>query len=191
MVGGLFSNSVWDARAYSLTGIPTPQPDYYNVHLLGTFGGPVKLPRLQNRMNVFVGFQRLADDNALTQPGLMPTALERSGNFSQSRDASGGPLQITDPLTGLPFPGNTIPRDRISPQASSLLGYYPQPTRVSDGQYNYERQILSVLRQESVQSRLTQNINQRNQVFGNVSYQRTTTDANNLFGFVDENASSA
>jgi trimeric autotransporter adhesin len=191
MIGGLFSNSMWDSRAYPITGIQTPRPDYYNVHLLGTFGGPVKVPRLQNRLNVFVGFQRLADDNVLTQPGLLPTGLERSGDFSQSRDASGRPIQIIDPLTGLPFPGNTIPRDRISPQASSLLGYYPQPTRESDGQYNYERPILSVLRQESVQSRLTQNINQRNQVFGNVSYQRTTTDANNLFGFVDENASSA
>ncbi|HWV94641.1 MAG TPA: carboxypeptidase regulatory-like domain-containing protein [Vicinamibacterales bacterium] len=191
MIGSLFSNSAWDARPYPLTGIQTPRPDYYNVHLLGTFGGPVKLPRLQNRLNVFVGFQRLADDNALTQPGLMPTPLERSGNFSQSRDASGRPVQIIDPLTGLPFPGNTIPHDRISPQASSLLGYYPQPTRESNDRYNYEVPILSVMRQDSLQSRLTQNINQRNQVFGNVSYQRTTSNANNLFGFEDENGSSA
>ncbi len=191
MVGGLFSNSVWDASPYSLTGIPTPRPDYYNVHVLGTFGGPITVPRLQNRMNVFVGFQRTADDNGVTRPGLMPTALERSGNFSQSRDASGRPIQIIDPLTGLPFPGNTIPGARISPQASSLLGYYPQPTRESDGRYNYEVPILSAMRQESLQARLTQNINQRNQVFGNVSYQQTSTDANNLFGFEDENASSA
>jgi len=191
MVGGLFSNSVWDASPYSLTGIPTPRPDYYNVHLLGTFGGPIKIPRLQNRMNVFVGFQRVADDNAITQPALMPTALERSGNFSQSRDASGRPIRVTDPRTGLPFPGNTIPNDRISPQATALLGYYPQPTRGSDGLYNYEVPILSVMRQESLQSRITQNINQRNQVFGTASYQRTATDANNVFGFEDENASSA
>jgi hypothetical protein len=191
MIGSLFSNSIWDARPYSLTGTPTPRPDYYNIHLLGTFGGPVKVPRLQNRLNVFVGFQRLADDTAVTQPGLMPTALERSGNFSQSRDGFGNAVRIKDPITGLPFTDNTIPRERISPQASSLLGYYPQPTRESDGRYNYEVPILSVMRQESLQSRLTQNVNQRNQVFGNVSYQRTTTDANTLFGFEDQNRSSA
>ena len=69
MIGGLFSNSMWDARSHSLTGAPVPKPDYYNVHLLSTFGGPVKVPRLQNRLNVFVGFQRVADDNAITQPG--------------------------------------------------------------------------------------------------------------------------
>jgi len=191
MIGGLFSNSMWDARSHSLTGAPVPKPDYYNVHLLSTFGGPVKVPRLQNRLNVFVGFQRVADDNAITQPGLMPTALERSGNFSQSHDANGNPIQIKDPVTGLPFAGNTIPRERISPQAASLLGYYPQATRESDGRYNYEMPILSVLRQESLQSRLTQNVNQRNQIFGNVSYQRTTTDANTLFGFEDQNRASA
>ncbi len=191
MIGGLFSNSFWDARSYSLTGVPTPRPDYYNVHLLGTFGGPVKVPRLQNRLNVFVGFQRVADDNAVTQPGLMPTALERSGDFSQSRDTSGRPIQIVDPLTGLPFPGNVIPRDRISPQAAALLGYYPQPTRESDGRYNYEVPLLNVLRQDSFQSRLTQNVNQQNQVFGNLSYQRTVTDSTTLFDFEDENNSSA
>ena len=191
MIGGLFSNSVWDASPYSLTGIPTPRPDYYNVHLLGTFGGPIKVPRLQNRLNVFLGFQRVSDDNARTQPALMPTALERSGDFSRTRDASGRPVQIVDPITGLPFPGNVIPRDRISPQASSLLGYYPQPTRENDGQYNYEVPLLNVMRQDSFQSRLTQNVNNRNQVFGNLSYQRTVTDAATLFGFEDENNSSA
>ena len=191
MVGGLFSNSFWDARPYSLTGTPTPRPDYYNVHLLGTFGGPVKVSRLQNRLNLFVGVQRVADDTVVTQPGLMPTARERSGDLSHSLGVSGRPAPIVDPLTGLPFPGNVIPRDRISPQASSLLGYYPQPTRESDGRYNYEVPILSVMRQESMQTRLTQNVNPRNQVFGNVSYQRTTTDSNTLFGFEDQNRSSA
>ena len=177
MIGGLFSNSTWDARPYSLTGTPTPRPDYYNVHLLGTFGGPVKVPGLRNRLNLFTGFQRLSDDTAVTEPALMPTALERSGNFSQSRDAQGRPIQIVDPVSGLPFAGNTIPRERLSPEAAALLGYYPQPTRESDGRYNYEIPLLTVLRQDSFQSRLTQNVNQRNQIFGNVSYQRTTTDS--------------
>ena len=190
-IGGLFSNSVWDARPFSLTGVPVPRPDYYNVHLLGTFGGPVKVPRLQNRLNVFVGFQRVADDTAVTQPALMPTALERSGNFSHSRNALGNAIQITDPLTGRPFTGNVIPPERISPQAAALLGYYPQPTRADDGSYNYEVPLVTVMRQDNFQSRLTQIVNQRNQVFGNVSYQGSTTESTTLFGFEDENRASA
>jgi hypothetical protein len=190
-IGGLFSNSIWDASPYTLTGLRVPKPDYYNLHLLGTFGGPVKVPRLQNRLNVFVGFQRVADDTAVTQPALMPTALERSGNFSQSRNALGSAIQITDPLTGRPFAGNVIPSERISPQAAALLGYYPQATRPIDSRYNYEVPLLTTLRQENFQSRLTQNINQRNQVFGNVSYQGSTADSTTLFGFEDENRTSA
>ena len=41
---------------------------------------------------------------ATTQPGVMPTALERGGDFSQSDDASGQSVQIIDPATGSRFP---------------------------------------------------------------------------------------
>jgi len=190
MVGGLFANSAWDARPFSLTGLSTPRPDYQNVHMLATFGGPIKLPGLRNRLNVFVGFQHVADDNAVTQAALMPTERERAGDFSQSRDLFGRSLQILDPATGLPFQDNKIPQDRISPQAASLLRYYPTPDGSSARRYNYETPILSVVRQDSVQSRLTQILNNRNQIFGTVSYQRTTTDSSTLFGFEDQNLAS-
>jgi hypothetical protein len=191
MLGALTSNSFWDARPYSMTGVHTPRPDYRNIHMLGTFGGPIKIPRVQNRLNVFVGYQGVNDDNAVTQAALMPTPLERAGNLSLTRDSNGRPVQVVDPVTGLPFSGNVIPRDRISPQAAALLGYYPVATRETEGRYNYEAPILTATRQDSVQSRLTQVVNQRNQIFGNVSYQRTTTDATALFGFEDRNLSSA
>ena len=57
----------------------------------------------------------------------MPTLLERGGDFSQAANAPGQPIQIVDPATGQPFAGNVIPSARISPQAASLLGYYPLP----------------------------------------------------------------
>ena len=40
-------------------------------------------------------------------------------------------------------------------------------------------------------SRASRRTSIRNQIFGNVSYQRTTTDANTLFGFEDQNRASA
>jgi len=174
-----------------MTGVQTPRPDYRNIHMLGTFGGPVKLPGVQNRLNVFVGYQGVNDDNAVAQAALMPTPLERAGNLSLTRDNYGRPVQVVDPVTGLPFPGNVIPRDRISPQAAALLDYYPVATRDTEGRYNYEASILTATRQDSVQSRLTQVVNQRNQLFGTFSYQRTTTDATTLFAFEDRNLSSA
>jgi hypothetical protein len=166
--------------------IPAPKPSYNNMQVLGTFGGPVKLPGVtQNRPNLFIGYQRLADHTATTQSALVPTPLERIGDFSQSVDAFGRPVQIIDPATGGPFAGNVIPRDRISQQAAALLNYYPQPNIDAAGRYNYQTPILVGTHQDSVQSRITQTLSGRTQLFGNVGYQRTTTDTTSLFGFDD------
>ncbi len=48
----------------------------------------------------------------------LPTAAERAGQFTH---------QIIDPATGLPFPGNLIPQNRISPIARYYLNFLPLP----------------------------------------------------------------
>src|SRR4029079_5307209 len=155
--------------------------------------GPLRIPKLlkRNGPQLFISYQGNNDDTTTTQAGRMPTALERAGDFSQTRDILGRPVQITDPTTGVPFAGGVIPRDRISPQAASLLGYYPQPTFASPTGNNYQAPILTALRMDSVTSRVTQIVNQRNQVLGTAAYQRTTTDLRSLFGFEDETSASA
>ena len=183
------NTSAWDARPFD-----TPQtPSYNNLHFQGMFQGPLRIPKLLQRNNapqLFVAYQGSNDDNATSQFGRVPTALERAGDFSQSLDSLGRPVQIVDPRTGLPFAGNAIPRDRISPQAAALLGYYPQPTVDSAGR-NYQAPIISATRTDGGQTRITQVVNQRNQVLGTAQYQRTTGTTRSLFGFEDENESSA
>ena len=143
-------------------------PDYNNLHFVGMFQGPLRIPRLlPNRgPNLFLGYQRTNDDRATTASQRMPTTRERNGDFSQTVDGLGRPITVTDPSTGQPFPNNTIPRDRISPEAAALLDYYPRPTVDSPERFNYQAPILSAIRQDSFQSRVTQNVNQRNQIFG-------------------------
>jgi hypothetical protein len=189
-MGVTASSSAWDARPPSFTGQQTSVPNYNNVHLIGMFQGPLRIPRLlRNGPNLFLGYQRTSDDNATSQGQRMPTALERSGNFSQTVDALGRPVTVIDPTTGQPFANNTIPSNRISPQAASLLGYYPQPTVDSPQRFNYQAPILSVVRQDSLQSRLTHVVNQRNQIFATGSYARITNDGTTLFGFNDRTQS--
>jgi hypothetical protein len=180
-----FGNSSWDARPYSLTGQQTAQPSYSDSQILGTFGGPLRLPRFANRSNFFVGYQRSSDTSTTTQSALMPTNLERGGDFSQTRNALGQPVQIVDPLTGLPFPGNAIPSERISPQAAALLAYYPLPDSDGSGQFNFQAPIVTGVRQDSVQTRLIQPVDGRNQVSATVAWQQTATDTRTLFGFDD------
>lgn len=176
-------NSAWDARSYSLTGDRPAKPSYTDAQVLGTFQGPFRIPGVRNQLNVFVGYQGTNDHNTITQSSRMPTALERAGDFSQSFTAAGTPVTIVDPRTGLPFPGNRVPADRISPQAAALLGYYPLPDRESQGGFNYQTPILSGNRQDGVQARLNQSPNGRNQLQATIGYQRSTADSSNLFGF--------
>jgi hypothetical protein len=184
VVGG---SSVWDARPYSFTSQRVPKPDYNNIHVLGTFGGPIGLPHvpINRRLNVFVGYQHTADTNATTTSAIVPTALERAGDFSQSQDRFGEPLRVVDPVTGAPFAGAAIPAGRLSPQALALLHYYPQPNVDGVNGYNFEAPVIATTRQDGVQTRLTQPINTRNQLVGTVSYQRIGTDSRTLFGFDD------
>jgi hypothetical protein len=184
-VGTILGNSAWDASPFSFTSQSTPKPSYNDTQIVGNFGGPLSVPHLiRNGTTLFVGFQRTSDHMANTVPAVMPTALERLGDFSQSRDAFGHPVQIVDPVTGLPFSGNMIPRERITPQAASLLGYYPFPN-LDAGRFNYQAALVTAVRQDAIQTRVTQPAFGRNQIFGNFSYQRTRTASTNVFGFLD------
>src|SRR5262249_565356 len=130
----------------------------------------------------FVGYQHSTNHNAFTQWGRVPTLLERAGDFSQTTDAVGNPVTIYNPATHLPFAGNKVP---VGTQAAALLNLYPTPNG-SSGFYNYSAPVLTRTAQDSMQSRFTKNINIRNQVYGNLAFAHTTTDATNLFGFRDE-----
>jgi hypothetical protein len=185
-IGALLGNAAWDSRPFSFTGQQAPRPVYSDAQLLGSFAGPLKVPWLfKNAPSLFLGYQHVANHNATAQSALLPTLLERGGDFSQSVDAAGRPLRIVDPATGLPFSGDVIPAARISPQARSLLGYYPAPNVDAGGRYNYQTPVLLTTHQDALQSRLTETLSGRNQLFGNLAYQRTATDTANVFGFTD------
>ena len=116
----------------------------------------------------------------------MPTVLERAGDFSQSRDALGRAIQLLDPVSGRPFTGNVIPRERLSPEAAALLHYYPLPNVDGDGRFNYEAPVIEARHQDAGQVRFSQSVpGGKNQLFGNLALQRTTTDTGNVFGLTD------
>ena len=60
----------------------------------------------------------------------LPTALERAGDFSQTRITNGNIQPIIDPQTGQPFQNNIIPLDRISPLGQAMLNLLPMPNGI-------------------------------------------------------------
>lgn len=102
--------------------------------------GPIRIPHLYDGRDKTFGhysqeWYKQNQEN-LTQ-GTVPTPAEKTGDFSNylGTDASGAQIVVPvyDPQTGQPFPNNIIPADRISPLASSLLQYIPDPDSPGTG----------------------------------------------------------
>lgn len=126
-----------------------PRPKYRYNTLGATIGGPIYIPGKFNRnKNLLFGFYNIENwqiklPGSLTQY-TMPTALERAGDFSQTLDVSGKVIPIKDPVTGLQFPGNKIPTNRLNPNGVALMNTLPLPNflnrDISKGNYNYQIQ---------------------------------------------------
>ena len=185
-LGFILDNSALDARPFSLSGQPTPKPGYNRITGMATLGGPLKIPHfIQNGPNFFVSYQWTRYLNDTTQSALVPDLAERGGDFSQAKNAQGQPVQIFDPVTGLPFTGNMILPSQISPQAHALLNFYPVPNFNGNARYNYQAPINSNTHQDALQTRLNKFINPKNQLDGGFAFQSARTAAPNLFGFLD------
>ena len=186
-LGLIFDNSALDARPFSLSGQNTPKPAYNRITAVATLGGPLRIPHLLERHapNFFVAYEwtRYVDDT--TQSALVPDAAGRGGDFSQVLSALGQPVEIFNPVTGLPFSGSKIPPTEISPQAKALLNYYPLPSFSGEHQYNYQVPINTDTHQDALQSRFDEYINPRNQLYGGFAFQSARAATPNLFGFLD------
>ena len=121
-----------------------------------TVGGPVVLPKIYNgkdRTFFFVGYeglrQRNTNSNDATVIGRVPVAAEREGVFSTA---------VKDPTTGQPFPGNTIPANRINATSALLLQKYVPLPNVSDPQNNFIQQFGTPFNANQFTYRIDHNI---------------------------------
>jgi hypothetical protein len=112
-------------------GIPiTNQP---NTTWGGSFGGHVSIPKLYNGKNktfFFLGVEHYDDWSSDSSQFNLPTALERTGDFSKSFNADGSLHVIYDPraATATPLSGNKIPLSLLNPVGLATASYYPTPT---------------------------------------------------------------
>ncbi|HVT96545.1 MAG TPA: carboxypeptidase-like regulatory domain-containing protein, partial [Acidobacteriaceae bacterium] len=178
--GAIVSNSLFDARPYSLTGLQLPKASYSRVTGLATLGGPLNVPHLfYHGPDFFLAYQWTRNSNAVTDPALVPTAAERAGDLSGLVNAQGQPATVYDPSTGLPFTG-PIP---VSPQAAALLQYYPLPNISGNARYNYEAQVLNHTHSDALESRLQKTLGRRDQLYGGIGFESSRGDTANVFNF--------
>jgi hypothetical protein len=141
---GVFTNSDWNTTPWVTQKngdkvVPTKQSIYgYTV------GGPVGKPGGQNKLFFFYAHEFRPQTIAINGGNVIrmrvPSALERQGNFSQSRDNNGDLVTIVDSTTGQAFPGNIIPASKLYAPGQAVLNRYPLPNvdQQKGMNYNYE-----------------------------------------------------
>jgi len=116
-----------------------------------SINGPVRIPKLYDgRGSTFftLSYEDTREKVGRSQLTTIPTALQRSGDFSDLLDIAGDPMTVYDPastrantqydaaqpVSGAnleyvrePFPNNQIPASRLDPVAVAALPHYPLP----------------------------------------------------------------
>jgi hypothetical protein len=159
--GDLFEylrNNAFESAGFFVNATSTPKPSLKMNQFGGTFGGPIK----RNKTFFFFGIEALRflipAGGAGSAAGLptvtsVPTALQRTGNFSQTLASNGNPIIIYDPgltvpnpnspgnYVRTPFQGNMIPASRINSVSAAVLQYIPlgnNPGNPVTGLNNYQ-----------------------------------------------------
>lgn len=127
-----FRNEDLNANNFYSNRTGTPRSKYRFNTWGYSVGGPAYIPKVFNtdRSKLFFFFSQEfcpKTTNYGSQFTSMPTALERTGDFSKSVDQNGALIVIKDPLTGTAFPGNVVPTSRISKGGQSILNFLPLP----------------------------------------------------------------
>jgi len=152
------TNSDWDSNSWVNIKNGDPKIKTSTKTLGYTIGGPVGKPGGNNKLFFFYSHEYRPVTAAINGGNpiriRVPTALERAGDFSQTRDNTGAIFNlIKDPLSTQPCTAaNTagcfqdggvlgkIPQNRLYPIGQTILSRYPLPN-VAQGpgqNYNYE-----------------------------------------------------
>ena len=116
---GFFRTGGLDARNYFVPG-DAEDPDYDRQQFGVSIGGPIA----RDRTFFFADYEGTRLDEGITRVTNVPTAAERSGDFSQSLFA-----HPVDPFTRQPFPDGQLPF--VHPIGAAVAALYPLPNRAT------------------------------------------------------------
>ena len=137
-------NDHLDANNFFSNRVGADKP-MQRFHMFGAnIGGPVYLPRLydgRNRTFIFGSWESIRQSDPTALVDTVPTAEQRTGDFSKTYDGRGRFLAVYDPFSSrqVPdrpgtfvrdaFPGNRIPRARMDPVALKIIDLYGPPNQ--------------------------------------------------------------
>ena len=138
-----------------------------------TLGGPVWIPKLYNGRNrtfFFANYEQQITRQGNSAYLTVANPEELAGRFSTT---------IIDPLTGQPFPNNTIPQSRISTFAKGAMPYFVAPN-TNTPQGNSFASIPNPIDSDQQHYRIDQNFGTKDSVF--VRYSQFQYTASQITG---------
>ncbi len=120
-------------------GLPRAATSWKNFG--GGMGGPIFIPKVYNGKNktfFYVASEAYRQHTPVTNNFALPTALEKTGDFSQSSVVIYNPLSTRACTAAdncpagvtqvrVPFAGNVIPGSMINPIGQNIINYLPNP----------------------------------------------------------------
>jgi Carboxypeptidase regulatory-like domain/TonB dependent receptor len=196
-----WKNRVLNANSW-LNNRNNQPKDFTNVNVFGySVGGPVYIPKVfngRNKLFFFTNYEGYRDVTPARNLLTVPTAQQRTGDFSQLKTQAGAPISIYDPLTSvpvagspgqytrMPFPGNMIPANRIDPVAAKMMGYYPLPNVTPSNLNTNTQNYLSLASAYNTQTEWSvkgdYNVSERLRIFSRYSQSFQGGGAANYFG---------
>jgi len=185
------TNSALNAKPFSLNGLDIPQAAYAQSRFSVIVGGPlvlgkvVKDPKTQFFFTYFGNRGRAPELFTET----VPTAAERSGDFSQATQSLGAsdtsaPVKIFQPGTNTQFANNTIATSMLNPIALSLLHFYPLPNEPGNAN-NYQFETAQIANNDNLGLRINRNITSVDRLSLNFQYQHRDGTTAQPFGYAD------
>ena len=163
-------DDAFDANNFFNNRAGRAKPAFRQNQFGGTLGGAL----VKDKTFFFGDYQGHRETQGQTFLSTVPTLAMRAGNFSELTRT------IYDPLTGAPFPGNTIPADRIDTVARNILTQlYPEPntsgTRQASGQTINNHLINPVKERQDNQFdvKVDHNLTSTNRFFTRYSFEKT------------------
>jgi Carboxypeptidase regulatory-like domain len=198
-----FRNEDLDANGFNAnhTTPITPRGSFSRNQYGATLGGPVVIPKLydgRGKTFFFVSYEGLRDTSAGSFTGTVPTALERTGDFSQTKDAKGNQIVIYDPSTTnttgpgysrTPLNAGTINANKIiaplNPIGVAIVNLYPLPNRTGTGGSdlaNFFSNAPGTDDNNSFDVRIDHQLNAHNSIFGHLTYFSNHINSSDYFG---------
>lgn len=173
MHGSLFGtvqDTDWLANNFFANRAGQAIPDQPFKNYGDSLGGPVRIPKIydgRNKTFFYVSTEGYRQWDAASGTLAVPTAAERTGDFSQSLSTQKNGLQqvMYDPLstnlsTGArtAFPGNVIPASRLSQIGLNMASFFPLPNGPTTyyGQPNYTYTVRTLDRADQGTFKLDQ-----------------------------------